>query len=98
MILPGRGAPPRRAQGRRAHGARRRRPKAATDTFVKNLKALEKVNAAHPAVEGLEHAKYMRDKVIPAMDATREAADVLERIVADDLWPLPKYSEMLFIK
>ena len=25
-------------------------------------------------------------------------ADVLERIVADDLWPLPKYSEMLFIK
>ena len=40
----------------------------------------------------------MRDKVIPAMDATREAADELERIVADDLWPLPKYSEMLFIK
>ena len=52
----------------------------------------------HPAVEGLEHAKYMRDKVIPAMDATRDAADELERIVADDLWPLPKYSEMLFIK
>ena len=24
--------------------------------------------------------------------------DRLERIVADDLWPLPKYSEMLFIK
>ena len=30
--------------------------------------------------------------------ATREVADQLERIVADDLWPLPKYSEMLFIK
>ncbi len=28
----------------------------------------------------------------------REVADRLERIVADDLWPLPKYSEMLFIK
>ena len=28
----------------------------------------------------------------------REVADTLERIVADDLWPLPKYSEMLFIK
>ena len=40
----------------------------------------------------------MRDKVIPAMDAVRAAADKLERIVADDLWPLPKYSEMLFIK
>jgi glutamine synthetase len=24
--------------------------------------------------------------------------DQLEKIVADDLWPLPKYSEILFIK
>ncbi len=40
----------------------------------------------------------MRDKVIPAMDATRDVADQLEKLVADDLWPLPKYSEMLFIK
>jgi glutamine synthetase len=60
--------------------------------------ALEKANIDHPAEEGLELAKYMRDTVIPAMDATREVADKLERIVADDLWPLPKYSEMLFIK
>ena len=68
------------------------------DAFVKALKTLEKANANHPSVEGLEHAKYMRDKVIPAMDATRAVADELERMVADDLWPLPKYSEMLFIK
>jgi glutamine synthetase len=60
--------------------------------------ALEKANAHHPAEEGLELAKYMRDTVIPAMDATRAVADKLEHIVADDLWPLPKYSEMLFIK
>jgi glutamine synthetase len=40
----------------------------------------------------------MRDEVIPAMAATREAADRLEKMVADDLWPLPKYSEILFIK
>jgi glutamine synthetase len=32
------------------------------------------------------------------MAAVRTAADKLERIVADDLWPLPKYSEILFIK
>jgi glutamine synthetase len=25
-------------------------------------------------------------------------ADKLEKVVADDLWPLPKYEEMLFIK
>ena len=40
----------------------------------------------------------MRDKVLTAMGAVREVADQLERIVADDLWPLPKYREILFIK
>jgi glutamine synthetase len=32
------------------------------------------------------------------MGKVRDAADALERVVADDLWPLPKYSEILFIK
>lgn len=68
------------------------------DELVAALGELERVNAKHPDVEGLEHAKYMRDTVIPAMERTRAAADKLERIVADDLWPLPKYQEMLFIK
>ena len=40
----------------------------------------------------------MRDTVIPAMASVRDAADLLEKVVADDLWPLPKYSEILFIK
>ena len=43
-------------------------------------------------------AVYMRDRVIPAMEDVREVADRLEKLVADDLWPLPKYHEMLFIK
>jgi glutamine synthetase len=43
-------------------------------------------------------AAYMRDTVVPAMDDVRDVADRLEKLVADDLWPLPKYSEMLFIK
>ena len=43
-------------------------------------------------------AAYVHDKVIPAMDDVRDVADRLEALVADDLWPLPKYSEMLFIK
>jgi len=61
---------------------------------------LEDANLAEnqPADDALAHAVYMRDTVKTAMDATREVADKLERIVADDLWPLPKYSEMLFIK
>jgi glutamine synthetase len=68
------------------------------DELVEALHALESANASHPADEGLELATWMRDTVIPAMDAVRTVADRLERIVADDLWPLPKYSEMLFIK
>jgi len=59
---------------------------------------LEKANDHDGPEGGIKHAKYMRDTVIPAMNAVRETADKLERIVADDLWPLPKYSEMLFIK
>jgi glutamine synthetase len=43
-------------------------------------------------------AAYVHDRVVPAMEDVREVADRLEKIVADDLWPLPKYSEMLFIK
>jgi glutamine synthetase len=31
------------------------------------------------------------------MAAVRSAADALEEIVADDLWPLPTYQEMLFV-
>ncbi|MBV8219267.1 MAG: hypothetical protein JO325_12450, partial [Solirubrobacterales bacterium] len=44
------------------------------------------------------HAEFMRDSVVPAMEDVRAAANKLEKVVADDLWPLPKYSEILFIK
>ena len=49
-------------------------------------------------VEGLDLAIYARDNQLAAMAEVREVADKLERIVADDLWPLPTYAEMLFIK
>jgi|HubBroStandDraft_2_1064218.scaffolds.fasta_scaffold11796_3 glutamine synthetase len=52
----------------------------------------------HPNTPILKEALYMRDTVIPAMQDVRDVADRLEKLVADDLWPLPKYSEMLFIK
>jgi glutamine synthetase len=68
--------------------------------FAEAIKDLEAANLAENQPHGdlFEHAEYMRDRVIPAMEAARAAADKLERIVADDLWPLPKYSEILFIK
>jgi glutamine synthetase len=36
--------------------------------------------------------------VFPALNNLRTAADKLETMIADDLWPLPTYREMLFIK
>ena len=62
------------------------------------IRTLEDKNDTPEGVEGLEWAKYIRDEVIPAMDGVREVADRLERVVAEDLWPLPRYSEILFIK
>jgi glutamine synthetase len=65
--------------------------------FHKAIVGLELVNQ-DPGLEGPELAIYMRDTVIPAMELVRTLADTLEKLVADDLWPLPKYSEILFIK
>jgi glutamine synthetase len=48
--------------------------------------------------DALAHAKFSKDTIIPAMNAVRVPGDKLETIVADDLWPLPTYREMLFIK
>ena len=44
------------------------------------------------------HAKAIRDEVLPKMVDLRTLGDKLETMVADDLWPLPTYREMLFMK
>ena len=71
-----------------------------TSQLAGAIKALENANLeeSQPHDDLLAHAKYMHDTVVPAMGDVRAAADRLEKIVADDLWPLPKYSEILFIK
>jgi glutamine synthetase len=43
-------------------------------------------------------ARHLRDKVVPVMQSLREIADELETQVSADLWPLPSYRELLFIK
>ena len=66
--------------------------------FQVDIEAL-RMAIAHEAEGGVvKHAQYCRDEILPAMLAVREVADRLEGIVADDLWPLPTYQEMLFIK
>jgi glutamine synthetase len=44
------------------------------------------------------HAVYMRDEVVPAMAALREVGDAIEVLTPHELWPLPTYREMLFVK
>ena len=78
-----------------------RRPSALVERArTSAILALEKANATTPARRTASSmAKYMRDTVIPAMDGdARRRPTSSSSIVADDLWPLPKYSEMLFIK
>jgi glutamine synthetase len=66
--------------------------------FVEAIGELEAANVYPEGVEGLELAIHARDRQLTALERVRELGDALEKIVADDLWPLPKYSEILFIK
>lgn len=45
-----------------------------------------------------EKARHMKDNVIPAMTQVRHYADRLERAVDHEIWPLPTYKHMLFVK
>ncbi len=57
--------------------------------------AISSLEKAHGSASSLDDWAH---KVLPAMLKTREVVDELEGLVADDLWPLPTYQEMLFIK
>ena len=43
-----------------------------------------------------KHARYMREVIVPAMEALRKPVDELEMIVDKDLWPMPSYGDLLF--
>jgi glutamine synthetase len=69
-----------------------------TERFAEAIGELEQANHYPDGAEGLELAVYARDNQLTALAKVRDLGDELEKIVADDLWPLPKYSEILFIK
>ena len=45
-----------------------------------------------------EKAIKFHDVIVPYLEAIRRHVDALEMIVDDDMWPLPKYRELLFIR
>lgn len=71
------------------------------DHLLRQLR--EAVEALETALDGrtrsnLEEARHCCAVILPAMNKVREFADALENLVPEDLWPLPSYQEMLFIK
>ncbi len=71
---------------------------ALTDQLSDALEVLKAQNAEEGGDSVHEKAYHLRDNVLPAMLEVREAADELEKVVADQHWSLPSYREMLFVK
>jgi glutamine synthetase len=69
------------------------------DELDSGIDALEAaVDKAQSISKPNMQARAYRDVVIPAMGTVRQAADTLETLVDADLWPLPSYAEMLFLR
>ena len=66
------------------------------ETGIEELVNARKV--ANKILNEREKAIAYHDTVVPKMDAVRYQIDKLELIVADELWTLPKYRELLFIR
>jgi glutamine synthetase len=67
------------------------------DDLVDAIHALESAQqAAHEADSVHAEARAFADQVIPAQEELRVVVDKLEMLVSDELWPLPKYRELLF--
>ena len=69
-----------------------------TGKLLSSIADLEAAATNGQSKTTLAEAQHACNDILPAMLAVRENADALEGLVADDLWPLPTYQEMLFIK
>ena len=67
-------------------------------TLLEGANELDSAIAKHDFGSTEEHMTYCAETIRGMMNSVREAADALEGEIADDLWPLPTYEEMLFIK
>jgi glutamine synthetase len=70
---------------------------ALVDALRSQTEQLAKALEQHAATTE-KHAKMMRDAVVPLMAALRDTGDQIEVLLPHELWPLPTYREMLFIK
>jgi len=61
-------------------------------------KMINERKKANKMTDSFKMAKAYCDKVKPYFDDIRYHCDKLEMTVSDDMWPLPKYRELLFTK
>ena len=70
-----------------------------TNFIAENVEAMvEKRKEVNKITDIRELAVAYHDEVAPYFDAIRYHIDKLELIVEDDMWPLPKYRELLFVR
>ena len=74
------------------------RVSALVDELSAALDELDRQNEELGGDELSSKVMHMRDNVIPAALAVRDVADRMENVIPDDLWPLPTYRDMLFVK
>ena len=67
-----------------------------TDALSAATEALAALIPDADACTSENAARFYRDRVLPQMDAVRAAADALEGITAEDCWPFPSYTQLLF--
>ena len=69
-----------------------------SERFGRKLERLLLIETCHGACGALAAAlPGKHEEILEAMTRLRKSVDALEKILPDDLWPLPKYREMLFI-
>jgi glutamine synthetase len=69
-----------------------------TNGLLATIAKLEAAVIKHDFANSEAHMRHSADVLCPLMAEVRTHVDALELLVADELWPLPKYQEMLFIK
>lgn len=66
------------------------------DVYAKSLgEGYRDLTAAISKIESALEAEH--EHILAAMAETRKVVDALEKVVSDEMWPLPKYREMMFI-
>ncbi|MCB0718564.1 MAG: glutamine synthetase type III, partial [Bacteroidetes bacterium] len=70
----------------------------AIDALQKATAKLKTLSAGKWGAGAVAQARFMEKKIVPAMLEVRRAGDTLESLVARDHWPMPTYSDILFVK